>query len=1396
MKKTIFLFFAAILCAMTANAYDQSAVDLYFDNSEAKWSSCYVYIGHGTWTSCYPLTRVSGTQYLWKLAKANFNGGQKWDGASGWVLCNEKWWDNQGETIDKFVHHGDKNVTQKSTIAWSVSYIYKTNGTANTTGADNKTIKAYKMTTVSNKNYTVTINTVEGGTLTVKDYDDNAVATGASKIYLTVLKFSAAPASGYVLDAVEINDGTNTTTIAAADLATKTHTLTSNVTITPVWRATTSTVTVTATATNGTVTGGGVVEEGTSVTLTATPADGYKFVNWTVGGAEVSTANPYTFTAEEDVTVVANFEELPKTTVYLVNNSDWTKVYAYGWDGTKGETPAWPGAEITANKLAEKYKGYDVYSYKVEEGSYGKVIFNNGSGKQTATFDWTDGNYYYAVDPLGSNVFLAGDMNEWNGSADELKKETAEGTTASIKVNLTAKTYEFKLVIDGVWKANTGTMQRGGQSVHEGGWSFDKDGYDDKCKLVADIAGDYIFTWDLTTKKLTVTYPALPKHQVTATVNPAETGEVTGTGEYEQGSTATLVAVPAANYAFKNWTEGGEEVSTEATYSFKVTKAVELVANFVPEVTHEVTVSYLCGGTPIPGHDAHTLAVGVTTPSTITAPAITDYTFSGWELGSGVTSTDDPSASSINIKTLSTGDYTLTANYTAIPTETVYLVNNSDWTKVYAYGWDGTKGETPAWPGAEITTNKLAEKYEGYDVYSYKVEEGSYGKVIFNNGSGKQTATFDWENGKYYYAVDPLGSNVFLAGDMNEWNGSADELKKETAEGTTASIKVNLTAKTYEFKLVIDGAWKANTGTMQRGGQSVHEGGWSFDKDGYDDKCKLVADIAGDYIFTWDLTTKKLTVTYPALPKHQVTATVNPAETGEVTGTGEYEQGSKATLIATPAAGYAFKNWTVGGTEKSTEATYTFTVNEPISLVANFIPEVTHEVTVSYICNSNPIPGHDAHTLAVGVTTPSTITAPAITNYTFNGWTLGSGVQAVDANANPIQITTKAEGEYTLTANYTKIELTYTVKVPEGTEKCYIAGEMNSWSFQEMTPTANANEFTITIDGATTAHKYKYTCGEGWAYVEKKADGSDLDADRTYNANDVVAKWAEPAKCYLMGIGGDWTTGIEMEEDGDQFKLLCQPIAEGEQFKFKYGDTWTTDVENYEANGVAWVESYPGSGQYNITLPAGNYDFYYKKNENKVWIGVCTPATPTPDYTRTTTADKFGTICLPFGSTNYTGMELFECVGQETGKVYIASVTTLEAGVPYIFLATGTELAVYSDGTTAATPGNHNGLHGTFDDETPVAAGNYILLNNELRPSDGNAKVNANRAYLDMSGVPVGAPQQMPGRRYIGMSVQGENETTGVEDLFTTDTPVKVIENGQLIIIRDGVKYNVQGQKL
>ena len=65
--------------------------------------------------------------------------------------------------------------------------------------------------------------------------------------------------------------------------------------------------TVTVTAENGTVEGAGKYEHGAVATLTANPESGYKFVNWTVGGTEVSTENPYKFTVTADVTIVAKF---------------------------------------------------------------------------------------------------------------------------------------------------------------------------------------------------------------------------------------------------------------------------------------------------------------------------------------------------------------------------------------------------------------------------------------------------------------------------------------------------------------------------------------------------------------------------------------------------------------------------------------------------------------------------------------------------------------------------------------------------------------------------------------------------------------------------------------------------------------------------------------------------------------------------------------------------------------------------------------------------------------------------------------------------------------------------------------------------------------------------------
>lgn len=67
---------------------------------------------------------------------------------------------------------------------------------------------------------------------------------------------------------------------------------------------------VTALGQGGSVTGGGSYAPGASVTVTATAASGYTFRNWVKNGTSqvVSTANPYTFTINEQTDLVATFD--------------------------------------------------------------------------------------------------------------------------------------------------------------------------------------------------------------------------------------------------------------------------------------------------------------------------------------------------------------------------------------------------------------------------------------------------------------------------------------------------------------------------------------------------------------------------------------------------------------------------------------------------------------------------------------------------------------------------------------------------------------------------------------------------------------------------------------------------------------------------------------------------------------------------------------------------------------------------------------------------------------------------------------------------------------------------------------------------------------------------------
>ena len=161
--------------------------------------------------------------------------------------------------------------------------------------------------------------------------------------------------------------------------------------------------------------------------------------------------------------------------------------------------------------------------------------------------------------------------------------------------------------------------------------------------------------------------------------------------------------------------------------------------------------------------------------------------------------------------------------------------------------------------------------------------------------------------------------------------------------------------------------------------------------------------------------------------------------------------------------------------------------------------------------------------------------------------------------------------------------VTYTVTVPAGTKACYIAGEMNSWSFTEMTK-IDATHYTVTLAEATEAMGYKYCSGPGWAYVELTEEDGEV-ANRTYAANDVVVKWAsvyDPANAPTPGEAKDitikakvpatWTNTITawVWATGEPGKELI-PTKEGDWYVytehcselniiFRNGEGWNGDV--------------------------------------------------------------------------------------------------------------------------------------------------------------------------------------------------------------------------------------------
>ncbi len=156
-------------------------------------------------------------------------------------------------------------------------------------------------------------------------------------------KITATPATGYKF--VRWSNGLTN--------ATATITVTKDTTLTAEFAIKTYTVSVAANNSSyGTVGGGGIVNHGSTTTITATPATGYKFVKWSNGLTNASV----TVTVTKDTTLTAEFAIKTYTVTVAANNSSYGTVDG-GGTVAEGSTTTITATPATGYKFVKWSNG-------------------------------------------------------------------------------------------------------------------------------------------------------------------------------------------------------------------------------------------------------------------------------------------------------------------------------------------------------------------------------------------------------------------------------------------------------------------------------------------------------------------------------------------------------------------------------------------------------------------------------------------------------------------------------------------------------------------------------------------------------------------------------------------------------------------------------------------------------------------------------------------------------------------------------------------------------------------------------------------------------------------------------------------------------------------------------
>ena len=415
-------------------------------------------------------------------------------------------------------------------------------------------------------------------------------------------------------------------------------------------------------------------------------------------------------------------------------------------------------------------------------------------------------------------------------------------------------------------------------------------------------------------------------YTVSASASPSAGGTVTGAGSYASGSTCTLKATPATGYEFTKWTKNGTQVSTNATYSFTVSANATYVANF-----SEVT-------TPDPGTTSDvTIGSGTSTNAYIPTYAyykysLTEQIYTASEIGGAGTITAIAFKVSNSKSTTRTVDlYMKHTTKTAFTSKTGWeTLSSSD--KVYSgsvtfnsSGWTTITLSTP------FVYNGTSNLIVGMDdnTGSYVSSSSNSPQFYVYSTSANRALRIYSDNTNYTPSSATSYSGTYVTS-----NNQVVLTKSGAGGGTTVNTYTITASASPTAGGTVTGAGTYNEGSTVTL-KATAASGYAFSK-----WTKNGTQVSTSATYSFTATANAAYVAVFTQNSYAITATANPSNGGTVSGAGNYASGATCTLVATPATGYEFTNWTKNGSQVSTNASYSFTVTAAGAYVANFT-EVT-----------------------------------------------------------------------------------------------------------------------------------------------------------------------------------------------------------------------------------------------------------------------------------------------------------------------------------------------------------------------------------------------------------------------------------------------------------------------